>query len=45
MFTGIIEALGTIVAFENQGSNRHFTVSSPFAAELKIDQSVAHDGV
>ena len=45
MFTGIIEALGTIVAVENQGSNRHFTVASPFAAELKIDQSVAHDGV
>ena len=45
MFTGIIEALGTIVAVETQGSNRHFTVASPFAAELKIDQSVAHDGV
>ncbi len=45
MFTGIIEALGTIVGVETQGSNRHFTVASPFAAELKIDQSVAHDGV
>ena len=45
MFTGIIEALGTVVAVENQGTNRHFTVASPFAAELKIDQSVAHDGV
>ena len=45
MFTGIIEALGTIVAVEKQGTNRHFTVASPFAAELKIDQSVAHDGV
>ncbi len=45
MFTGIIEALGTIVAVETQGTNRHFTVASPFAAELKIDQSVAHDGV
>ena len=45
MFTGIIEALGTIVAVENQGTNRHFTVASPFAAELKVDQSVAHDGV
>lgn len=45
MFTGIIEALGTLVAVEAQGGNRHFTVASPFAAELKIDQSVAHDGV
>ena len=45
MFTGIIEALGTITAIEKQGSNFHFTVTSPFAAELKIDQSVAHDGV
>ena len=45
MFTGIIEALGTITAIEKQGSNFHFTVASPFAAELKIDQSVAHDGV
>ena len=45
MFTGIIEALGTITSIEKQGSNFHFTVASPFAAELKIDQSVAHDGV
>ena len=45
MFTGIIEALGTITAVATEGRNRHFTVASPFAAELKIDQSVAHDGV
>ena len=45
MFTGIIEAVGTVVAVAQEGRNRHFTVSSPFAAELKIDQSVAHDGV
>jgi riboflavin synthase len=45
MFTGIVEALGTIVAVDTQGTNRHFTVASPFAAELQIDQSVAHDGV
>ncbi|MFD1470387.1 riboflavin synthase [Hymenobacter caeli] len=45
MFTGIIEALGTVVAVENAGTNRQFTVQSPFAGELKIDQSVAHDGV
>ncbi|GAA4358129.1 riboflavin synthase [Hymenobacter saemangeumensis] len=45
MFTGIIEALGTVVGVETQGSNCHFTVQSPFASELQIDQSVAHDGV
>ncbi len=45
MFTGIIEALGTVVAVSHEGTNRHFTVQSPFAGELKIDQSVAHDGV
>ena len=45
MFTGIIEALGTVVAVESAGTNRQFTVQSPFASELKIDQSVAHDGV
>ena len=45
MFTGIIENIGTVTAVETQGTNRHFTIQSPFAAELKIDQSVAHDGV
>ncbi len=45
MFTGIIESLGTVVAVADEGANRHFTVASPFASELKIDQSVAHDGV
>ncbi|AWM32034.1 riboflavin synthase [Hymenobacter nivis] len=45
MFTGIIEALGTVVAVAADGTNRQFTVQSPFAVELKIDQSVAHDGV
>ncbi len=45
MFTGIIETLGTITALSNEGTNRHFTVKSPLATELKVDQSVAHDGV
>ncbi|MDO7886237.1 riboflavin synthase [Hymenobacter cheonanensis] len=45
MFTGIIEAVGTVVAVAREGTNRHFTIQSPFAQELKIDQSVAHDGV
>ena len=45
MFTGIIESLGTIVEVQTEGTNRHFTVTTPFAHELQIDQSVAHDGV
>lgn len=45
MFTGIIEALGTVTDVRTEGTNRHFTVASPFAAELQIDQSVSHNGV
>lgn len=45
MFTGIIEALGTIEGIEKEGSNIHFTVRSEISVELKIDQSVAHNGV
>lgn len=45
MFTGIIEAFGRITHIEREGSNAHFTVSSPISHELKIDQSVAHNGV
>ena len=45
MFTGIIETLGTITDVRRENSNIHFTVQSGFAQELKIDQSVAHDGV
>lgn len=45
MFTGIIEALGRIERIDQEKSNRHITISSPISAELKIDQSVAHNGV
>ena len=45
MFTGIIEALGRIERIEKEGSNVHFWVSAPFSNELKVDQSVAHNGV
>ncbi len=45
MFTGIIEAAGTITAIERERDNVHFTVTSPISGELKIDQSLAHDGV
>lgn len=45
MFTGIIEALGRIEKIEQEGTNFHFTISSAVSNELKIDQSIAHDGV
>ena len=45
MFTGIIEAIGRIEKIEKEGSNIHFTISSPISNELKVDQSVSHDGV
>ena len=45
MFTGIIEAVGEVVAVRNEGSNRNFTIRAAMASELKVDQSVAHEGV
>ena len=45
MFTGIIETLGKIVSIKNDKGNIHFCVESTFTNELKIDQSVAHNGV
>ena len=45
MFTGIIEDLATIDKIEKDGGNVHFTVKTSIANELKIDQSVAHNGV
>lgn len=45
MFTGIIESVATIRDVQQEGSNVHFTVQSPIATELKVDQSVAHNGV
>ena len=45
MFTGIIEDLGTITALNNDKNNLHITVSSDITEELKVDQSVAHNGV
>ena len=45
MFTGIIEALGTITKIEAEGTNRHITVQSSLSDQLKIDQSIAHDGI
>ena len=45
MFTGIIENLGVIKSLERDRENLHITLSSDFTNELKIDQSVAHNGV
>jgi len=45
MFTGIIETLGEITQLEKEGTNLHITVRSTLTPELKIDQSVAHNGV
>jgi len=45
MFTGIIEGLSKVEGIEKENSNIHFTFSCAFTHELKIDQSVAHNGV
>lgn len=45
MFTGIIEALGEVVKIETEGTNKTFVVASPISKDLKVDQSVSHNGV
>lgn len=45
MFSGIVESTSRVVAIEHEGTNVHFTFTCPFTSELKIDQSVAHNGV
>jgi len=45
MFTGIIETLGEVKALQKEGANLHITIQSNLTSELKIDQSVAHNGV
>ena len=45
MFTGIIETLGVVKRLDTEGSNLHITLTSPLSNELKIDQSVSHNGV
>ncbi|THD69243.1 riboflavin synthase [Robertkochia marina] len=45
MFTGIIEELGTITKLEKEKENLHIHIKSAITGELKIDQSVAHNGV
>ena len=45
MFTGIIEAIGRVASIEVQGTNRVFKIDSEISHELKVDQSLAHNGV
>ena len=45
MFTGIIETVGEINQLAQEGENLHIEIKSPLAQELKIDQSVSHNGV
>ena len=45
MFTGIVESLAKVISIDAQGTNLTFTFESDIAHELKIDQSVSHNGV
>lgn len=45
MFTGIIETTGTVIKIEQSGSNKSFYIKSAISADLKIDQSLSHNGV
>ncbi|MFT6815068.1 MAG: riboflavin synthase [Sphingobacteriales bacterium] len=45
MFTGIIESLGILKSLEKEGTNVHFTFQSSISPELKVDQSLSHNGV
>ncbi len=45
MFTGIIETMARVQDIAHEGTNVHFTIESSITSELKVDQSVAHNGV
>lgn len=45
MFSGIIETIARVVAIREEQGNRHIVLECPFTQELKIDQSIAHNGV
>ena len=45
MFTGIIESVGKVTQVESENSNRTFCIESEISNQLKVDQSVSHDGV
>ena len=44
MFTGIIEEIGSVKAISREAGNIHFTIAAKMTKELKVDQSVAHNG-
>lgn len=45
MFSGIVETMAQVVAIEQEQTNKHFTLRSPYVEPLSIDQSIAHNGV
>ena len=45
MFTGIVEKIGRVMEKKKEQDNIHFSISSSFISELKVDQSIAHNGV
>ena len=45
MFTGIIEKLGQVTSLKKENDNLHISIKSDFTSALKVDQSVAHNGV
>lgn len=45
MFTGIIEQLGKVISLKKEKTNLHISISTPFLKELKVDQSIAHNGI
>lgn len=45
MFSGIVESTAVVTAIEREQDNLHFTLRCPFTDELKVDQSIAHNGV
>ena len=45
MFTGIIESLGTVIKTDKEGTNKNFCIESDISHDLKVDQSISHNGV
>lgn len=45
MFTGIVETVGKVEEIHREGTNVHFAIASDISGELKVDQSVSHNGV
>jgi len=45
MFTGIVQSLGKVISLENSGANKTFWIESDISSELKIDESISHNGV